>query len=99
MASQRRLSMKLSQLQCSHCDYQSSVADEDFGYRTNTLTMICRTCSSLVEVVIRADSPEQDRLLKRCPRCASAKVSPWNPISMPCPKCGTSMQKAAKVAL
>jgi len=88
--------MKPVLFQCPHCNYQSYVSDsEDFGYRASTLTMICRTCSSLVEVLIRAESPEQDRLLRRCPSCASTKVSPWDPLTMPCPKCGNSMQKSS----
>lgn len=89
--------MKLVQIQCPLCHYQSRVSDdEDFGYGANTLTMICRACSSLVEVMIRADSFVQDRMLKRCPRCASSRVSPWDQFNKPCPKCGTPMQKTSK---
>lgn len=94
--SRRRLSMKRFQFLCPNCQYQFfSTADEDFfGYNSTSLIMICRVCSALVDVAVRAVSPGQEPFFRKCPRCASAKLSPWNPLDMPCPKCGASMSKS-----
>ena len=83
---------------CTSCDYSVNVAGGiSFGLREGRDTMVCRSCQSIVDVLIRyiegrdqRDVPPHKERPFTCPECSSVDVEKW-PHHKPCPKCGQAM--------
>jgi Zn finger protein HypA/HybF involved in hydrogenase expression len=82
------------EFKCLGCKYTTEVSGgEDYGFRLQTLTMVCPDCMSLVDVITKPGFPDQEELVGKCTHCHSTKVKSWNPEEKPCPKCGKKMEK------
>lgn len=82
------------EFKCENCSYRAEVSGgKDYGMVAVVQTMICRTCSELVDVLIGqcgregpSGDPDYDKNLGICPQCRGEDVAIWRE-SRPCPKC------------
>ncbi len=84
--------------ECVECGYGTLVSGgKDQGFEIRTLTVVCKTCKELHDVVSHKPIFDSDdrltgfRKLKklRCPE--GHEVTAWK-HGDPCPKCGASME-------
>ena len=86
--------------------YRAEVSGgKDYGMVAVVQTMVCNSCSELVDVLIgRAGTegptgdPDYDKDLGVCPQCRGKDLVVWDK-SMPCPKCEGRMTKGQSTSL
>jgi len=91
---------------CKSCGYTAHVSGgKDCGMCAVVETRVCRSCRSVVDVLIGrhgregpTGDPEYDEDMGKCPECGSPAVGPWS-RHRPCPKCGSRMFKGETYAL
>ena len=84
---------------CPACKYAAHVSGgPDMGMRCETLTIHCRTCKEVLDVVTRrfepTQGPTEDPGLKIAPKCPEGEahdVVAWSRGGL-CPKCETAME-------
>lgn len=84
---------------CGGCGYEAEVSGgEDCGMVSETLTIECKDCRELYDIVTsysewnRDGAEERKSKQQRCPSNARHRIKPWNEGGT-CPRCGESMQK------
>jgi len=88
------------QFDCPTCSHEAMVSGgRDCGMVAVTMTMVCRDCRDLVDVLIGAHDregptgdPDYDKNLDICPECGGRNLIPWSDKHQ-CPRCGSTMEK------
>jgi hypothetical protein len=79
---------------CLDCGYSAEVSGAaDCGFIAQTETMICSTCSEVVDVIVGIQESGQlsEDDLNQCPECEGDKLTPWGE-HRPCPRCKGKME-------
>jgi DNA-directed RNA polymerase subunit RPC12/RpoP len=92
------------EFRCIRCGYAANVSgNTDAGLLVLIQTMICKTCSEVVDVVTgsspgnQESTGELDERVNKCPNCGSGNLQRWT--NRKCPKCGGRMKRGDLVTL
>jgi hypothetical protein len=88
--------------ECPACEYSARASGgRDSGMIAAVETSICTSCSNLVDVVVAwlRDEGSSGEDTGSCPLCKSEEVTPWDPDSRVCPKCGAKMSEGVADAI
>ena len=92
------------EFRCVQCGYIANVSDGgDAGFIVLTQTIVCKTCSEVVDVVTESSPGNQesagevDESVNKCPNCGSGNLREWT--NRKCPKCGGRMKRGDLVTL
>jgi len=92
----------IHQFACATCNYTARVAGgRDRGMLATRMTIHCRGCRELADVIIAMRGPLpntlEHRIAPRCPHCRSSRqLTPWTHPGA-CPRCGAALQAEAVV--
>jgi len=87
---------------CRKCGYEIECqGGKDLGLRKVFVTRICSRCRNLVDVFEGyCSNPEllSDSECK-CEYCGNTEFVDWDPVKMPCPKCGNKLERGELTGL
>lgn len=89
----------VSRFICLACGYEAEVSGgPDAGLAVDTITIVCRDCAELYDVVVQEHRPQEPVVAysPRCPQSATHVCAPWNDPG-PCPRCATEMIQAEHI--
>jgi len=91
----------MSEFSCPACGYGATVCGgKDHGFEAVLHTRVCKTCNSVVDVLIGrqgeegpSGDPKYDADLEICPECRGKELVAWSK-QRPCPRCGQAMDES-----